>query len=150
MKNPQKLYQDLILEHSRHPRNYGRLEEYTHQAEEANPICGDEIRLTARIGENAQLQDIRFEGRGCALCLASASMMTDMAAGKSVEDIRKLIDTIMSVFGNGVSSGAARTLPGSFAVFREVLNYPVRVKCVLLGWRALDALITRFSETERL
>jgi nitrogen fixation NifU-like protein len=131
------LYQEVILDHYRRPRNQGELSEANRQAHVYNPTCGDEVRLQLRV-EEGQIVESRFVGDGCSISQASASMMTQQIKGKTTEDallIAKQFTALMHGEAN-----AAKTL-GDLRALAGVAKFPVRVRCALLGWNALTAAL---------
>lgn len=133
------LYQEMILDHYRRPRNKGTLENPDASAEMRNPLCGDEIDLQVTFAGDS-LDDLRFSGRGCSISLASASMMTQIVKGKStteVDDIRNRFRQLM--LGDQTAANDARL--GSLRAFSGVSRFPARVKCALLAWNALDTVL---------
>lgn len=138
--NPHRLYQDVILDHNRHPRNYGTLPAPSHQAEGVNPICGDRLRISVDIAE-AQIAEIRFHGESCAICQASASMMTLAVCGKSVSQARELAAAFRALVQGGADEAQTRLL-GRLTVFAGIAQLPSRVKCAVLPWHTLLAATT--------
>ncbi|MBC5784703.1 SUF system NifU family Fe-S cluster assembly protein [Ramlibacter sp. USB13] len=131
---PDDLYQDLVLEHKRAPRHFGELAAPTHEAQGRNPQCGDEVRVQLRI-EDDRVRDIGFSGQGCAICVASTSMMTEVMLGKEVEAARALQERFRAVLTGQAEPGEMPA--GKLESLAGVRNYPSRVKCALLGWHAL-------------
>ena len=128
------LYKEVILDHYRQPRNKGRLDPHDVALERNNPLCGDEIELFLKFdGEN--LEGIAFDGKGCSISQASASMMTDKVKGLTVKDATELAETIKSMMA-GETDGDADKL-GDLVSLKGVVKYPVRIKCALLGWNTL-------------
>jgi nitrogen fixation NifU-like protein len=128
------LYKEVILDHYRTPRNKGRLDPHDVALERNNPLCGDEIELFLKFdGEN--LQEIAFDGKGCSISQASASMMTEKVKGLSVKDAAELAATIKAMMA-GESEGDPKAL-GDLVSLKGVVKYPVRIKCALLGWNTL-------------
>ena len=128
------LYKEVILDHYRAPRNKGRLEPHDVALERNNPLCGDEIELFLKFdGEN--LEGIAFDGKGCSISQASASMMTEKVKGLSVKDASELAETIKSMMA-GQGDGDPDQL-GDLVSLKGVVKYPVRIKCALLGWNTL-------------
>ncbi len=130
----EELYKEVILDHYRAPRNKGRLDPHDVALERNNPLCGDEIELFVRFLDD-DVQDIAFEGKGCSISQASASMMTEKVKGKSVKDARELTESIRRMMA-GEEEGDADTI-GDLVSLRGVVKYPVRIKCALLGWNTL-------------
>jgi nitrogen fixation NifU-like protein len=132
------LYQEMILDHYRRPRNKGTLENADASVEMKNPLCGDEIGLQVAF-DGDSISDVRFSGRGCSISQASASMMTQLVKGKRVEEI----DSIRNQFRDlmlGVSQGDEQNL-GSLRSLSGVARFPARVKCALLAWNALESAL---------
>jgi len=136
-----ELYQDIILDHGRHPRNFRRLAEPSHLAHGHNPLCGDKVTIFLKI-DGDRIEDISFEGRGCAISTASASLMTEVLTGKSLHDV----ESLFRFFHAKVTTGAAVAIPVELdedgerlEPFGGVKAYPARVKCATLAWHALDA-----------
>ena len=128
------LYQELVLEHKRSPRNFGHLSAPTHQARGTNPSCGDDLSVELMIADG-RLADIRFHGQGCAICMASASMMTEAVKGKDIADAQKLQQHFRAVL-TGEEDAEVAPL-GKLVSLAGVSRYPGRIKCALLGWHAL-------------
>ncbi len=132
----EELFQELILDHYRRPRNKGTLEPHTHRIGLTNPSCGDELELDLRL-DGDTIADVRFSGRGCSISQASASMMTQLIKGKTVREARALAARFNEMMHGSAEAardqglGEARSLVG-------VARFPVRVKCALLGWNALE------------
>jgi nitrogen fixation protein NifU and related proteins len=145
MSDLRDLYQDVILEHSKAPRNYRELAAANHKAEGFNPLCGDHFTVYLDL-ENDSIRDISFQGSGCAISKASASMMTQILKGKSKADAEKLFEVFHSmVTGKAPANGSQPEL-GKLAVFSGVSEFPVRVKCATLAWHALHAALEGKAE----
>ena len=137
-KNPlDSLYQEVILDHFRTPHNFGLLEKVGAQVHQENPSCGDQIDLQVHI-ENGRIQTIRFQGKGCAISQASASMMTDQVIGKTVEEARTIIAAFQAMLFNQVYDP---DLLGDLEALEGVRKFPVRTKCATLAWHCLQTLI---------
>jgi nitrogen fixation NifU-like protein len=132
------LYQEAILEHSKRPRNYRRLEGANRTAEGFNPLCGDHFKIYLEIGDG-QIRDISFQGSGCAISKASASMMTQALKGKRTEEAEELFQKFHHLVTG--KNGAESNELGKLAAFAGVSEYPVRVKCATLAWHALRAAL---------
>jgi nitrogen fixation NifU-like protein len=130
----EQLYQELVLEHKRSPRHFGRLASPTHHARGRNPQCGDDVGVELRL-EDGRVRDVSFHGQGCAICIASASMMTEAVTGRPVEEVRDLQQRFRAVLKGEVEPQAARL--GKLESLAGVRGYPSRIKCALLGWHAL-------------
>jgi nitrogen fixation NifU-like protein len=137
VSNLSDLYQEVILDHSKRPRNSGALAQATHHAEGYNPLCGDRLNLQLKI-ENGRITDIRFQGAGCAISTASASLMTEAMKGKTPEDAEQTFQKFHSLLTE--EPHPASDL-GKLAVFSGVRQYPMRVKCATLAWHTLRAAL---------
>ncbi|HEY6444588.1 MAG TPA: SUF system NifU family Fe-S cluster assembly protein [Candidatus Acidoferrales bacterium] len=139
MSELRDLYQDVILEHSKAPRNYRELPAATHKAEGFNPLCGDRFTIYVTT-EGDSIRDITFQGSGCAISKASASMMTQSLKGKSTAEASKIFERFHNlVTGQQSSNGDAEL--GKLTVFSGVCEFPVRVKCATLAWHTLQAAL---------
>jgi nitrogen fixation NifU-like protein len=131
------LYQELLLDHSRRPRNFHLPGLYNLGAEGNNPLCGDRISLRVLV-ENGSLTDIGFRGAGCAICTASASMMTEIVKGKSRHEVESLFESFHRLLTGGEPDRAAL---GKLTAFAGVVEFPARVKCAVLPWHTLKAAL---------
>ena len=134
------LYQELIIDHSRRPRNFRRIEGAIHQAEGFNPLCGDKVRVYVDL-EDGVLRDICFEGEGCAISKASASLMTEAIKGKSKAEADQMFSRFRDL---ATGSGHGSDL-GKLAVFSGLRGFPTRVKCATLVWHTLRAALEQAS-----
>ncbi|HEY4955128.1 MAG TPA: SUF system NifU family Fe-S cluster assembly protein [Gemmatimonadaceae bacterium] len=140
------LYQELILDHYRRPRNKGELEGATTSVTMKNPLCGDEVALHVKF-DGDKVGDLRFSGRGCSISQASASMMTQLVKGKTAAEIDQLRDTFRDMVMGTVPADAdevAETM-GSLRALSGVSRFPARVKCALLAWNALESALAERS-----
>jgi len=144
MSDLRELYQEVILEHSKAPRNYGELLKANRKAEGFNPLCGDHFTLYVNL-EGDSIREIRFQGSGCAISKASASMMTQSVKGKSREEAEQLFQRFHALV-TGQGNGSQVEL-GKLAVFSGVSEFPVRVKCATLAWHTLQAALEGKPET---
>jgi len=128
------LYRELVLEHKRAPRHWGALERPTHQSHGHSPQCGDDLTLQLRV-HDGRIEDLRYHGQGCAICIASASMMSEAVAGQSVEHAQALHEHFRAVL-TGQREPEERTL-GKLVSLAGVRRSPNRIKCALLAWHAL-------------
>src|SRR5215471_13324144 len=136
------LYQETILDHSKRPRNLHAMADANRKAEGFNPLCGDKLRLYLKI-ENDIVRDASFEGSGCAISTASASLMTESLKGKTREEALKMLDR----FHNLLTTDAAVTKDlGKLVVFCGVRDYPARVKCATLAWHTLKSALDNSAE----
>ncbi len=135
------LYQEVILDHNKRPRNRGVLPDADHQADGDNPLCGDKLRLYLAM-DGDRVKEIRFEGKGCAISVASASLMTEAIKGKREEEIEALFEEFHELLtGDPSVAGEAGPALGKLAVFSGVREFPVRVKCATLAWHTLNAAL---------
>ena len=139
-----ELYQEVILDHSKNPRNFRVLEGAPRFAKGYNPLCGDRITLFVDV-EGGVVRNIGFQGAGCAISTASASMMTEALKGKSEAEAERLFQAFHSVV-TGKSGGVNEEELGKLAVFAGVRDYPVRVKCATLAWHTLKAALAQQEE----
>jgi nitrogen fixation NifU-like protein len=129
-----ELYQEVILDHSRHPRHYGALEGASHKAEGYNPLCGDRVTVYLRLGEDNRVADIKFEGKGCAISQASASMMTDMLKGRSADEANRLMQGFLHLVKGEDASDLPEDDRERLEVMGGISEFPMRVKCATLAW----------------
>ncbi|HJT68990.1 MAG TPA: SUF system NifU family Fe-S cluster assembly protein [Terriglobales bacterium] len=139
------LYQEVILEHSKAPRNYRRPATTNQKAEGFNPLCGDHFTVYLDV-EGDSIRDVGFQGSGCAISKASASMMTQAIKGKSKVEVQKLFETFHKLVTTGDANGEKNDL-GKLAVFSGVSEFPVRVKCATLAWHTLHAALEGKQDT---
>ncbi len=141
MSDLRELYQSVILDHSKEPRNFGRPEAVSHHSRGDNPLCGDKVEIFLDVVDGT-VRDIAFEGTGCAISTASASIMTQAVKGKSLEEVRRLFEGFHElVTGDPSVTAVAPGELGKLAVFSGVREYPVRVKCATLAWHTLNAAL---------
>lgn len=143
MSDLRELYQQLIIDHGRSPRNFGELASATHKKDGYNPLCGDKVTVFVSV-KDGKVDDIKFIGCGCAISMASASMMTQALKGKNFKDIECLFDKFHSVVTGETEDTAGL---GKLEVLAGVKDYPSRVKCATLCWHTLMAALTGFDET---
>ena len=140
MSNLRELYQQVILDHNKSPRNFREMDDATQLSEGFNPLCGDHVNVYVKLKDN-RIEDVTFQGSGCAISKASASLMTSLLKGKTREEAEKLFHTFHEmVTGTKESEGEDRDL-GKLAVFSGVCEYPTRVKCASLAWHTLQAAL---------
>jgi nitrogen fixation NifU-like protein len=136
----ESLYQEVILQHFKSPRNRGQLEGAQHDVQKRNPSCGDEIRLQLKLDDNGRIADVRFTGEGCAISQSSVSMMTQLVKGMSADEVHGLAARFTEMMHGDAEAARDRSL-GDLRALAGVSKFPVRVKCALLGWEALEAAI---------
>ena len=146
MADLRDLYQDVILDHHKKPRNFHRLENANRQADGYNPLCGDKLSVFLHI-ENGIVKDIAFLGAGCAISTASASMMTESLKGKTESEAREIFERFNRLVNNHSDSSPDPATMGTLAVFSGVREYPVRVKCATLAWHAMRAALENTQAT---
>lgn len=133
-----ELYRELILDHARHPRHFGRPERYTHEAGGVNPLCGDKLHLYLRV-EDGEIRDVAFEGSGCAISMASASLLTEVVADRDESSAIGVAGEVQAMLlGEGAGEGL-----GKLQALAGVREFPSRVKCASLAWHALRAALER-------
>lgn len=135
-----ELYQDVIIEHSKRPRNFRPLDDAANKADGYNPLCGDTVTVYVTVDENGVVKDASFQGHGCAISTASASVMTEMLKGKTREQAEQLFRTFHDLV-TGKSPDADPERLGKLAVFAGVSEFPVRVKCATLCWHTARAAL---------
>ncbi|HEV8356499.1 MAG TPA: SUF system NifU family Fe-S cluster assembly protein [Gemmatimonadales bacterium] len=144
-----ELYQSLILDHNRAPRNFRPLENANRHAEGRNPLCGDVYEIWLRLDGDV-IAEATFQGQGCAISKASASMMTQAVKGRTVAEARALFDRfhelVIGAGSQGSGVGASTPLPAKLEVFRGVSAFPIRVKCATLSWHAMKAALDGKTE----
>jgi nitrogen fixation NifU-like protein len=145
MSAANQLYQEVILDHNRKPRNWGRLADASHHAEGLNPLCGDHIWVYLRLND-ARIDAVGFEGQSCAICKASASMMTSAVKGKSVEEAEVLAREFREMATGKLDPQANGHHLGRLTVFAGVRELPTRVKCAILPWHTLHSALHSISQ----
>ncbi|MBV6448294.1 Fe-S cluster assembly sulfur transfer protein SufU [Nitrosomonas sp.] len=137
------LYQEVILDHNRKPRNYGKLDHANHHAVGHNPLCGDRLDISLQL-DNDQINNIAFQGESCAICKASASMMTTAVKGKSRADAETLIHEFRELATGKLDINQPNHL-GRLTVFSGIRDLPTRVKCAILPWHTLHAALNSLA-----
>jgi nitrogen fixation NifU-like protein len=146
MTDIKSLYQEVILDHNRKPRNFGALDNPTHKAEGLNPLCGDHIFITLRVRDD-KVEAVAFQGEGCAICKASTSMMTTNVKGKTVEEAEILVQEFRDMATGKLEVHKQPNHLGRLAVFEGVKDLPSRVKCAILPWHTLHAAFSSVAST---
>src|ERR1700690_427508 len=136
------LYQEIILDHYRHPRHYRKLSDAEAMVDEENPTCGDHIKLTARVADG-RVDDVTIDCQGCAICTASSSIMAEMVMKKPVPDVRGLIREFTALMRGEMEMSDERL--GDLVALRGVPKYPLRVKCAAMGWPALQSALDKLG-----
>jgi nitrogen fixation protein NifU and related proteins len=140
MSELSELYQQVILDHNKKPRNFHKLETANHSAEGYNPLCGDQLNVYIQL-EDDRLKDVSFEGSGCAISKASASMMTQAVKGKTKEETEKLFDEFHRMVTGELDEENEPNQLGRLTIFAGVREFPVRVKCATLSWHTMRAAL---------
>ncbi len=139
------LYQEVIIDHGRHPRNFGELAGATHTAEGFNPLCGDQLTLYVKLADG-HIAAIAFQGAGCAISQASASLMTTALKGKHEEEALALFGRVHAMLTEGPNGGVRPAELGKLAVLSGVWEFPMRVKCATLAWHTLRSALEATAE----
>jgi len=138
------LYQEIILDHGKNPRNLGKFDNYNKDAKGNNPLCGDNVHVYLRLNENKKVEDIAFEGHGCAISMASASIMTDMVRGKEEKEVKEIVTDFLRMIKEkdsletNILKDDEKTKLMSLS---GVKQYPMRVKCATLSWHTLTSAL---------
>ena len=140
------LYQDIILDHYRSPRHQGLLEDPDLKGEGFNPFCGDQVVLTLDLDEAGRIDDVGFEGQGCSISQASASMLTGQLPGKTLEEAEALVRTFKGVMQGDTFTPEQEEELGEIAALQGVKQFPIRIKCALLGWTTLQDAIAAYRK----
>jgi nitrogen fixation protein NifU and related proteins len=142
-----ELYQEVILDHSRHPRHFGALEGATHMAEGYNPLCGDRVKIYLALDDAGRIKDITFEGKGCAISQSSASLMTDMLTGRTVAEAEKMMGGFLHLVKGEADTGELDADDRErLEVMAGVSAFPMRVKCATLAWHTMKSALEGKSE----
>ena len=136
-----ELYQEVILDHSRHPRHFGALDAATHKGQGHNPLCGDRVTVYLHVDAAGRIEDVSFEGRGCAISQASASLMTEMIEGRSVVEAEQLMGGFLHLVKGEDANGLAGPDRERLDVMAGVSAFPMRVKCATLAWHTMKSAL---------
>ncbi len=141
MYDLEDLYQEIILDHNKHPRNARKMENFTHTAEGHNPLCGDEVTVYLHL-KNGKIEDVSFTGEGCAISKASASLMTTVVKGLTIEELDQQTAEVRALLtGDPQEENPSLADLGDLAALSGVRRFPVRIKCATLPWHALEAAL---------
>ena len=135
-----QLYQDIILEHGKSPRNFGKCAEHSHEAKGHNPLCGDKVQVYLKLNKEKKIEELTFEGSGCAISKASTSIMTELVKGKSSEATKKIVNSFLNMIKNAdeiKSEDLDNDQITKIMSLSGVKQYPMRVKCATLAWHTL-------------
>ena len=147
--NLKELYQEIILDHGKNPRNLKKTENFNKDAKGHNPLCGDKVHVYLKINENKKVEDISFEGQGCAISMASASIMTDLVKGKEEHEVKEIVSDFLDMIkekdelNNNILHQDEKT---KLMCLSGVKNYPMRVKCATLSWHTLTSAINNSQQ----
>ena len=147
--NLKELYQEIILDHGKNPRNLRRTENFNKDAKGHNPLCGDKVHVYLKLNENKKVEDISFEGQGCAISMASASIMTDLVKGKEEFEVKEIVSDFLDMIkekdelNNNILHEDDKT---KLMCLSGVKQYPMRVKCATLSWHTLTSAINNSQE----
>jgi nitrogen fixation NifU-like protein len=146
MSDLRELYQDVIIDHSKRPRNFRVLETANHSSEGYNPLCGDKVTVFLELADE-RVKSVSFQGSGCAISTASASVMTESVKGKTLAEVEALFNVFHNLVTGKPPDGGITPELGKLAVFSGVSEFPVRVKCATLAWHTLHAALQDKGET---
>lgn len=138
-----ELYQQVILEHNKKPRNFHEMPDATHFAEGYNPLCGDHLKVYIKVSKDNVIDEVSFVGDGCAISKASASMMTTSLKGKSVEEAKVLFEQFHALVKGNLKPDTDPNNLGKLAIFSGIWHYPARVKCASLGWHTVKGALDK-------
>ena len=147
--NLKELYQEIILDHGKNPRNLRKTENFNKDAKGHNPLCGDKVHVYLKLNENKKIEDISFEGQGCAISMASASIMTDLVKGKEEFEVKEIVNDFLDMIkekdelNNNILQDDDKT---KLMCLSGVKQYPMRVKCATLSWHTLTSAISNTQE----
>jgi nitrogen fixation NifU-like protein len=139
------LYQEMLLDHHKRPRNFGKLENANRHADGHNPLCGDRVTIYILLSGNV-IEDIAFEGSGCAICTASTSLMTESVKGKTLDEAEALFGRFHDLVTSDPDSEVDTETLGKLAIFAGVREFPVRIKCAILAWHTMQAALKEADE----
>ena len=141
MYDLEDLYQEVVMDHTRRPRNFKKLENAQRSAEGFNPLCGDQISLYLNLDDDGVIEDIGFLGKGCAISKAAASMMTEAVKGKKVEQAEKIFEAFRHMLTRGPEEEYDYELLGDLEIMQSVSRFPTRIKCATLSWHTLNSAL---------
>ncbi len=147
MSISKELYQQLILDHNRSPRNFGKPEKYTHYSEGYNALCGDHYWVYLTLENDELIKEIKFSGEGCAISKASASMMSELCLNKTKAEVLNLFDIFKKLVKEGSLSEAESQQMRKLMIFKNIFQYPSRVKCAILAWYTIVSALEKNQQT---
>ena len=148
--NLKELYQEIILDHGKNPRNLRKTDNFNKDAKGYNPLCGDKVHVYLKLNENKKVEDISFEGNGCAISMASASIMTDLVKGKEEKEVKEIVSDLLNMIkekdelNNKILKDDEKT---KLMCLSGVKQYPMRVKCATLSWHTLTSALNNLKQT---
>ena len=148
--NLKELYQEIILDHGKNPRNLRKTDNFNKDAKGYNPLCGDKVHVYLKLNENKKVEDISFEGSGCAISMASASIMTDLVKGKEEKEVKEIVSDLLNMIkekdelNNKILKDDEKT---KLMCLSGVKQYPMRVKCANLSWHTLTSALNNLEQT---
>ena len=148
--NLKELYQEIILDHGKNPRNLRKTDDFNKDAKGYNPLCGDKVHVYLKLNENKKVEDISFEGSGCAISMASASIMTDLVKGKEEKEVKEIVSDLLNMIKekdnlkNKILKEDEKT---KLMCLSGVKQYPMRVKCATLSWHTLTSALNNLEQT---
>lgn len=143
MDSKSELYQQVILEHNKNPRNFKKMDNPTHEADGYNPLCGDHLHVYLNVDSAGVIQEITFEGDGCAISKASASMMTQFLKGKPAVEAKSLIEEFHNLIIGKLNPEKDKHHLGRLAIFSNIWHFPARVKCASLSWHTVKGALEK-------
>ena len=146
--NVKELYQEIILDHGKNPRNLRKTENFNKDAKGYNPLCGDKVHIYLKLNENKKVEDISFEGQGCAISMASASIMTDLVKGKEEKEVKEIVNDFLEMIKEKdeiVTKLLKEDEKTKLMCLSGVKQFPMRVKCATLSWHTLTSAIDNFQ-----
>ncbi len=138
-----ELYQQVILEHNKKPKNFRKLENATHMAEGYNPICGDHLTIYLHVDHNDVIDELTFQGDGCAISKAAASMMTASLKGRSIDEAKNLFEQFHNLVSGKLDPEKDQNTLGKLTIFSNIWHFPARVKCAILSWHAMKGALDK-------
>ena len=148
--NLKELYQEIILDHGKNPRNLGKTENFNKDAKGHNPLCGDKVHIFLKLNENKKVEDISFEGQGCAISMASASIMTDLLKGKEEKEVKEIVNDFLDMIKekDEIKTNLLKDDEKTkLMCLSGVKQYPMRVKCATLSWHTLTSALNNSENT---
>ncbi len=143
------LYQQVIVDHNKHPRNFGRLDDCDREAEGYNPLCGDKLHVCLKLNDEGVIEDVSFEGEGCAISVASASLMTEAIKGRTVDEFRRMFEDFQHMVTASLDEQPDEARLGKLAVLAGVREFPSRIKCATLCWHTMNTAVEGGGDVAR-